>query len=120
MSSILKIAIPFVVGFILFQIMYRSILSPKLEPEVKNITECKADSLLSVVDSLQRIIRVEREESDVTEKKYLSEIGSYKFGLDYLNSYHRDAYRDFVRVCEFKEDYTNKVEKDFKERLGIK
>lgn len=116
-----KIAmIAFIAGALLFQIFFWTILYPRnyTAPE-SIITECKTDSLQSVIDSLQTEYKILEDGCDSRETRYENTISEYQWGLSYLEDYHPAAYKDFHRIIGMKEKYSRKLDKENKQRLNI-
>jgi hypothetical protein len=86
-------------------------------PEVVNIS--KSDSLQNVIDSLEIEIRHQADGFDSKEKRYEDVLFEYQFGVDYLEKYHPEAYRDFHRIIGFKEKFRRLDEIENKKRLHI-
>ncbi len=83
-------------------------------------TTSKSDSLQSVIDSLQTEIIFQNEGFDMKERRYEDVISEYEFGVEYLEKYHPEAYRDFHRIIGFKEHFRRSDVEDNKKRLSIK
>jgi hypothetical protein len=82
-------------------------------------TTSKSDSLQNVVDSLQAEIIFQNEGFDSKEKRYEDVISEYQFGIEYIEKYHPEAYRDFHRIIGFKERFRRSDEIENKKRLSI-
>jgi hypothetical protein len=82
-------------------------------------TTSKSDSLQNVIDSLQIELDHQAEGFDSKEKRYEDVLFEYEFGVDYLEKYHPEAYRDFHRIIGFKERFKRSDEKENKKRLHI-
>jgi hypothetical protein len=109
----------FIIGFILFQIFFWTVLHPrKNETPIPTTTECKADSLQSVIDSLQIDIKISEDGFDARESRYEDVIHEYEIGLSYLQDYHPTAYKDFHRIIGMKERYSHELERENKQRLN--
>jgi len=111
--------IAFIIGFIGFQLLFHFIIKPNNIAPEPFTTECKADSLQSVIDSLQIDIKLSEDGFDVRESRYEDVIGEYEIGLSYLKDYHPSAYKDFHRIIGMKERYSRELEKENKQRLNI-
>lgn len=110
----------FIIGFILFQIFFWTVLHPRnYEAPTPTTTECKADSLQSVIDSLQTDIKISEDGFDTRESRYEDVIHEYEIGLSYLQDYHPSAYKDFHRIIGMKERYSRALDKENKQRLNI-
>lgn len=115
-----KIVIAFIAGFIGFQLLFHLVIYPKGKIESKPITtECKTDSLQSVIDSLQTEYRILEDGCDSRESRYEDVLSEYQWGLSYLEDYHPSAYKDFHRMIGMKERYSRKLDKENKQRLNI-
>lgn len=116
-----KIAmIAFIAGALLFQIFFWTILYPRNYTAPESITtECKTDSLQSVIDSLQTEYKILEDGCDSRETRYENTISEYQWGLSYLEDYHPAAYKDFHRIIGMKEKYSRKLDKENKQRLNI-
>jgi hypothetical protein len=105
----MKNVIAFIIGFVSFQIIFYTIIRTNDVPQTSQ-TECKADSLQSVIDGLQgeyaarNLIRDE----EVETLKIL--VGKYEFGLSGLDKANR---KEFIRYAMFSEDYSEKVNEDY-------
>jgi len=109
--------IAFIIGFIAFQLLFYLIIKPNnATPEIIT-TECKADSLQNIIDSLQIDIKISEDEFDLKERRYEDIIGEYEIGLSYLQDYHPSAYKDFHRIIGMKEQYSRELDKENKQRL---
>ena len=86
-----------------------------IEPVIKTNT----DSLQNVIDSLQVELDHQAEGFDSKERRYEDILFEYEFGIDYLEKYHPEAYRDFHRIIGFKERFKRSDEKENKKRLHI-
>lgn len=96
-------------------VVYTSSKETIVEPVVKSNT----DSLQAVVDSLQAEIIFQNEGFDSKEKRYEDIISEYQFGIEYIEKYHPEAYRDFHRIIGFKERFRRSDEIENKKRLSI-
>ena len=82
-------------------------------------TECKADSLQIVIDSLNSEFEIQREGWENKEKRYENIIFHYQYGLGYIKDYDPATYRKIIRIAMLKEDFSYDVEKEFKEQVNI-
>ena len=82
-------------------------------------TTSKSDSLQNVIDSLQVELDHQAEGFDSKERRYEDVLFEYEFGVEYLEKYHPEAYRDFHRIIGFKERFKRSDEKENKKRLHI-
>jgi hypothetical protein len=82
-------------------------------------TECKADSLQSVIDSLTSDYEIQREGWENKEKRYENIIFHYQYGLGYIKDYDPATYKKIIRIAMLKEDFSYDVEKEFKEQVNI-
>jgi hypothetical protein len=115
----IKLFIPVIIGFIGFQLLFHFVIKPNSVVHTPTTTEYKADSLQSVIDSLQIDIKLSEDGFDVRESRYEDVIGEYEIGLSYLKDYHPSAYKDFHRIIGMKERYSRELEKENKQRLNI-
>ena len=89
-----------------------------VEPiQTANLT--KVDSLQNVIHSLQIEIEIQNKGFDSKEHRYEDVLFEYEFGIDYLEKYHPEAYRDFHRIIGFKERFRREDEQENKKRLHI-
>ena len=70
-------------------------------------------------DSLEATLETERNLYDKEILKLEAIISEYEWGVEYLEVYHRPAYKDFIRVVQYKENYTKRDEIEFKERADL-
>jgi len=82
-------------------------------------TECKADSLQSVIDSLTSDYEIQREGWENKEKRYENIIFHYQYGLGYIKDYDPATYKKIIRIAMLREDFSYDVEKEFKEQVNI-
>jgi len=82
-------------------------------------TTSKSDSLQNVVDSLQIELEQQANGFDSKEKRYEDVLFEYEFGIEHLQNYHPEAYRDFHRIIGFKERFRRSDEIENKKRLYI-
>lgn len=115
-----KAIIAFIVGFVAFQLLFHLVIYPQNNTAPKpTITECRADSLQSVIDSLQIDIKMSEDGFDTKERRYEDVIFEYEIGLSYLQDYHPSAYKDFHRIIGMKEKYSRELDRENKQRLKI-
>jgi hypothetical protein len=112
-----KSVIAFIIGFISFQLLFLFLIKPNDVSPSPSITECKADSLQNVIDSLQIDLESQSKEFDNRENKYQNIILEYEYGMEWIKKYHSEAYRDFHRVLAYKERYSRIDEIANKQRL---
>ena len=86
---------------------------------IQNNNTVKADSLQTVIDSLQAEIQFQNDGFDFKEHRYEDVISEYEFGIEYLEKYHPEAYRDFHRIIGFKERFRRSDELENKKRLHV-
>lgn len=89
-----------------------------LEP-IQSSNNTKVDSLQTVIDSLQAEIQFQNNGFDFKEHRYEDIISEYEFGIEYLEKYHPEAYRDFHRIIGFKERFRRSDELENKKRLHV-
>lgn len=89
-----------------------------VEP-IQTANSSKVDSLQTIIDSLQAEIEFQNKGFDSKEHRYEDVIFEYEFGLDYLEKYHPDAYRDFHRIISFSERYRRTDAQENKKRLHV-
>ena len=83
-------------------------------------TNCKEDSLQSVISNLQGTLETEENGWDSKEERYESILFEYEYGLSRLKETHPEAYKEFHRIISFREKYSREDEKDNKKRLKTK
>ena len=115
----IKAVIAFIVGFIGFQILFYLVIKPNDAAPKLITTECKTDSLQSVINSLQTDIKILEDGFDSREHRYEDAISEYELGLSYLKDYHPTAYRDFHRIIGMKERYSFELERENNKRLKL-
>ncbi len=86
---------------------------------IQNSNTVKVDSLQTVIDSLQAEIQFQNDGFDFKEHRYEDVISEYEFGIEYLEKYHPEAYRDFHRIIGFKERFRRSDELENKKRLHV-
>jgi len=108
-----------IIGFITIVVFafYTCTNSTIIEP-IKATTS-KSDSLQNVIDSLQVELEQQAEGFDNKERRYEDVLFEYEFGVEYLEKYHPEAYRDFHRIIGFKERFRRSDEKENKKRLYV-
>jgi hypothetical protein len=108
-----KVIIAFIAGFVGFQLLFHLVIYPKDRTAPESVTtECKADSLQNVVDSLQSDIHMMEIGFDSREHRYEDVLSEYELGLSYLKDYHPTAYKDFHRIVGMRERYSHELEKE--------
>ena len=118
----MKVLVPFMIGFIGFQILFRFVILPNgthsntIAPEPIEISQ--TDSLQNVIDSLQNELESQAQTTDSKEKKYKEIIFEYELGIDRIKNYHPRAYEDFHRILAYREDYSREAEIENKKRLN--
>jgi hypothetical protein len=113
----MKYLIAFIIGVVLTQIIVSVIIHRDNTTPIVSQTECKADSLQNVIDSLQIDLESQSKEFDNRENKYQNIILEYEYGMEWIKKYHSEAYRDFHRVLAYKERYSRIDEIANKQRL---
>jgi hypothetical protein len=108
-----------IVGFIALAVLVLYTCTNKTLVEPIKATTSKSDSLQNVVDSLRIEITQQAEGFDSKERRYEDILFEYEFGIDYLEKYHPEAYRDFHRIIGFKERFRRSDELENKKRLLI-
>lgn len=111
------VGLAFVITFCLFVVdkcTRETIVAP-----ITATANTKADSLQTVIDSLQAEIEFQSEGFDNKEHRYEDVISEYEFGIEYLEKYHPEAYRDFHRIIGFKERFRRTDERENKKRLHV-
>lgn len=89
-----------------------------IEPlQSANVTQ--VDSLQHVIDSLQTEIEFQNKGFDSKEHRYEDILFEYEFGIEYLEKYHPEAYRDFHRIIGFKERFRREDVLENKKRLHV-
>jgi hypothetical protein len=114
-----KAIIAFIVGFILFQLLFYLIIKPNNITPEPVATECKADSLQNVISNLQSDIKILEEGFDSREHRYEDVLSEYEMGLSYLKDYHPTAYKDFHRIVGMRERYSHELERENKKQLKL-
>jgi hypothetical protein len=108
----------FIIGFILFQLLFYLVIKPNNVAPIPTTTDYKVDSLNLVIDSLQTELFYLEDGFDDKEHRYEDIIFEYEYGIDYLKEYHPKAYKDFHRIIGMRERYSRKLEKENKQRLN--
>jgi hypothetical protein len=108
----MKALLAFILGAALIQLIFWTLLRPADTPPEPVTTECKADSLQNVIDSLQIDIKMSEDGFDAKERRYEDVIGEYELGLSYLKDYHPSAYKDFHRIVGMRERYSHELERE--------
>jgi hypothetical protein len=105
----MKKVIVFIIGAVLFQIIFYTIIRPNDVPQTSQ-AECKEDSLQSVIDGLQGVYEARNLVRDEEVKTLKILVGKYEFGLSGLDKANR---KEFIRYAMFSEDYSEKVNEDY-------
>ena len=79
----------------------------------------KRDSLQNVIDSLQTELKFQEDGFDSRESRYEDIIFRYEISLDYLKHNHHNAYKDFIRISQMKENYDIESDREFKKQTQI-
>jgi hypothetical protein len=108
-----------IVGFIGLAVLVLYTCTNKTLVEPIKASTSKSDSLQNVVDSLRIEIEQQAVGFDSKEKRYEDVLFEYEFGIEYLEKYHPEAYRDFHRIIGFKERFRRSDEIENKKRLYI-
>ena len=124
-EAIIKAAVPFVIGFIAFQLLFHFVIFPNVAHSNNNVTPesieiSQTDSLQNVIDSLQTELESQAKIIDSKQKKYKEIIFEYELGIDRIKNYHPKAYEDFHRILAYREDYSREAEIENNKRLKIK
>lgn len=82
------------------------------------VSNPKADSLQTVVDSLQAEIEVMDRDFDSRENRYKDVLSEYEFGISYIERHHPEAFQDFHRIISFEEKYKRSSMRENKKRLN--
>jgi hypothetical protein len=114
-----KAVIAFIIGVALFQLIFWTIIKPDDTTPELIATECKADSLQNVINDLQIDLKAQAKEFDNRENKYQNIISEYIYGIEWIEKYHSEAYRDFHRVIAYKERYSRLDEQENIKRLEL-
>jgi hypothetical protein len=114
-----KVIIAFAIGFIGFQLLFHLVIKPNNTAPEPVTTECKADSLQIVIDSLTSDYEIQREGWESKEKRYENIIFHYQYGLGYIKDYDPATYQKIIRIAMLREDFSYDVEKEFKEQVNI-
>lgn len=120
MNNSVKASMFFLLGSILWLVLYMSILKPNntsVVEQVKTNEISQTDSLQKVVDSLQVELQSQAQKFDNKEKEYNKVIFEYELGIDRIKNYHPNAYEDFHRILAYKEEYSREDEMENKKRL---
>ena len=92
------------------------------KPETTHQTEasnCKDDSLQSVINQLQGELEIEEDGWDKKENRYEDILFEYEYGMNHLKETHPNAYREFHRIIGYRERYSRDVERENKKRINI-
>lgn len=115
----MKILLAFILGAILFQFIFWTLIKPTDTPPELITTEYKADSLQNVIGNLQSDIKMLEDGFDSREHRYEDVLFEYELGLSYLKDYHPTAYKDFHRIVGMRERYTHELEKENNKHLKL-
>jgi len=115
--KIMKIAIPFIIGFIGFQLFFHLMLKPDIVETPQPTQISKSDSLQSVVNELTIQLEQKNKEWDKVEEQYRITLFEYEYGLEAIKQTHPSAYKEFHRIIAFKEQYNRVDEEDNNKRL---
>jgi hypothetical protein len=112
--------IAFIGGTLLFQSFYWNVIYHKDHTTPESMTtECKADSLQTVIDSLTTDYEMQRKGWEDNEKRYKNIIFHYQYGLGHIKDYDPATYKKIIRIAMLKEDFSYDVEKEFKQQVNI-
>jgi hypothetical protein len=114
----MKALLAFILGAILFQFIFWTLIKPTDTPPELITTECKADSLQNVINDLQISLESQARGFDNRENKYQDIISEYEYGMEWIEKHHLEAYRDFHRVVAYKERYSRLDEQENIKRLN--
>jgi hypothetical protein len=106
----MKHLIAFIIGVVLSQIIVSVIIHRNDTVPIISQTECKEDSLQSVIDGLQGVYEARNLVRDEEVKTLKILVGKYEFGLSGLDKANR---KEFIRYAMFSEDYSEKVNEDY-------
>jgi hypothetical protein len=116
----MKIVLSIIIGIMIFQLVWWASTYKNDDIIQEPITtECKADSLQNVIDSLTSDYEIQREGWENKEKRYENIIFHYQYGLGYIKDYDPATYKKIIRIAMLKEDFSYDVEKEFKEQVNI-
>ena len=116
----MKIILSLITGIMIFQLVWWASTYKKDDIVQEPLTiECKADSLQSVIDSLNSEFETQREGWENKEKRYENIIFHYQYGLGYIKDYDPLTYQKIIRIAMLREDFSYDVEKEFKEQVNI-
>jgi hypothetical protein len=90
-----------------------------LSREQTNTLVVENDSLQNIIDSLQIDLESQARGFDQKEHRYEEVIFEYEYGIEWIQRYHPEAYRDFHRVLSYKERYTRIGEMQNIKRLKV-
>jgi hypothetical protein len=121
-EAIIKAAVPFIIGFIAFQLLFHFVIFPNVAHSNNNVTSesieiSQTDSLQHVIDSLQTELESQAQRFDNKEKQYKETIFEYEFGISWIEKYHTNAYEDFHRMLSHREQYSREDAIENKKRL---
>jgi len=121
MNNSFKAVTFFVLGSIIWLILYVSVIKPKNTPIVEetntNQLLVENQKLKSENDSLSAELQSQAQRTDFKEKKYKEIVFEYELGIDRIKNYHPKAYEDFHRILAYREDYSREAEYENKKRL---
>jgi hypothetical protein len=121
MNNSFKAVTFFVLGSIIWLILYVSVIKPKNTPIVEetntNQLLVENQKLKSENDSLSAELQSQAQRTDFKEKKYKEILFEYELGIDRIKNYHPNAYEDFHRILAYREDYSRESEIENKKRL---
>ena len=121
MNNSFKAVTFFVLGSIIWLILYVSVIKPKNTPIVEetntNQLLVENQKLKSENDSLSAELQSQAQRTDFKEKKYKEILFEYELGIDRIKNYHPNAYEDFHRILAYREDYSREAEYENKKRL---
>ena len=106
----MKHLIAFIIGVVLSQIIVSVVIHRNDTVPIISQTECKEDSLQSVIDELQGVYEARNLVRDEEVKTLKILVGKYEFGLSGLDKANR---KEFIRYAMFSEDYSEKVNEDY-------
>jgi hypothetical protein len=121
MNNSVKSVTFFVLGAIIWLILYVSVIKPKNTPIVQEVNTnellVENQKLKSENDSLSAELQSQAQRTDFKEKKYKEILFEYELGIDRIKNYHPNAYEDFHRILAYREDYSREAEIENKKRL---
>jgi hypothetical protein len=121
MNNSVKSVTFFVLGSIIWLILYVSVIKPKNTPIVQEVNTnellVENQKLKSENDSLSAELESQAKRFDNKENEYNKVIFEYELGIDRIKNYHPNAYEDFHRILAYKEQYSREDEMENKKRL---